>query len=107
MKKNIKKITLPENHIQPGTKYNIEIFSIGSQPPTKKITVKQHIKIILEYSARKKKANVIDEYSTLYPETSSGSASDRSNGVRFVSANIHIKNRTKDGNNGKQKYIFF
>lgn len=107
MKKSIEKITLLENRIQPGTKYNTVIFNMGSQPPIKNITVKQHIKIILEYSAREKRANVIDEYSTLYPGTSSDSASGESNGVRFVSASIQIKNRKKDGNSGKQKYIFF
>ena len=38
------------------------------------------------YSARKKSANFIDEYSVWYPATSSVSASGMSNGRRFVSA---------------------
>jgi hypothetical protein len=41
----------------------------SNQPPANKITVIAHIKIILLYSAKKKRANPIAEYSTLYPET--------------------------------------
>ncbi len=39
----------------------------------------------------KKKANPNPEYSTLYPETNSASASGKSNGGLFVSANAEIK----------------
>ena len=46
--------------------------------------------MILEYSAKKKSAKLIAEYSTLYPETSSASASGKSNGGRLVSANAEI-----------------
>jgi hypothetical protein len=52
------------------------------------------------YSAKKNNAKPIDAYSTLKPETSSDSASGKSNGARFVSANMeisHIKNRGKKG----------
>jgi hypothetical protein len=58
------------------------------------------IKIIEPYSARKNKANPILAYSTLNPDTSSDSASGRSNGARLVSAKIeinHIKNKGKKG----------
>jgi len=46
--------------------------------------------IMLEYSARKKRANGPPAYSTLNPETSSDSPSVRSKGVRFVSASVEI-----------------
>lgn len=46
--------------------------------------------IILEYSARKNKANGPPAYSTLNPETSSDSPSARSNGVRLVSARVEM-----------------
>ncbi len=42
--------------------------------------------IISVYSPRKKKANLTPEYSVLKPDTSSDSASGRSNGFRLVSA---------------------
>jgi len=45
-------------------------------------------------------AKIIEEYSTLYPATSSASASGRSNGDRLVSANIEIKKITAQGSNG-------
>ena len=61
-------------------------------PPKKKITNKVFIKIILLYSAKKNIAKNKDEYSTLYPATSSDSASGKSNGARLVSAKIEQKN---------------
>ena len=45
---------------------------------------------MLMYSARKNHANFIEEYSVMYPPTSSPSASGRSNGSRFTSPNIEI-----------------
>jgi hypothetical protein len=54
----------------------------------------------LLYSAKKNIANVIEEYSTLYPATISASASAKSKGARFVSARTEIKNIIKTGNNG-------
>jgi hypothetical protein len=60
---------------------------------------------MLLYSAKKNNANVIAEYSTLKPATSSASASGRSNGARFVSASNEIKNTTHVGNNGKQNQV--
>lgn len=50
------------------------------------------INIILEYSETKIKTNLWLLYSTLNPETSSDSPSDKSKGVRFSSANILNKN---------------
>lgn len=57
------------------------------------------------YSPKKKAAKVIAEYSTLYPATSSASASGKSKGARLVSANIEIKNIIDKGNNGKRNHI--
>lgn len=55
---------LKENQIQPGIQYNIEKLKGGNQPPKNKTTNKEDINIILEYSAKKNKAKVIEEYST-------------------------------------------
>jgi hypothetical protein len=54
----------------------------------------------LLYSARKNRANPLEEYSTLYPETSSASASGRSKGCRLVSARVVIKKIIKIGRSG-------
>ncbi len=72
----------------------------GNQPPKNKIVVMDDISIILLYSARKKRTKPTAEYSTLYPETSSASASGKSNGCLFVSAKAQIKNNTNTGNKG-------
>jgi hypothetical protein len=61
------------------------------QPPQKQVTKRADIIPILLYSARKKRAKIREEYSTLYPETSSASASGRSKGVLLVSASAIIK----------------
>jgi len=50
---------------------------------------------------------MIDEYSTLYPATSSASASGKSNGLRLVSAKIEIKKIKHKGNKGKQYQTLF
>jgi len=73
-------------------------------PPKNKHTIKLLDIIIFPYSARKKKANVIDAYSTLYPETSSDSASGKSKGTRAVSANEHMKNITHSGQQPTQNH---
>jgi hypothetical protein len=62
---------------------------------------------MLLYSPKKNIAKIIEEYSTLYPATNSASASGRSNGARFVSANIEIKNITAHGKRGiKNQPVF-
>jgi hypothetical protein len=71
------------------------------QPPKKRITVRSDIRIIFAYSAKKNIAKIIEEYSTLYPATSSASASGKSNGVRLVSAIIEMKNTIAAGSKGK------
>lgn len=49
--------------------------------------INKHKNKILAYSAMKIRANPNLPYSTLKPETSSDSPSEKSKGVRFVSAN--------------------
>lgn len=75
-------------------------------PPRKKRALRPDLRIILLYSARKKRANPLAEYSTLYPETSSASASGRSNGCRFVSARVVIKKIIKMGKSGATSQVF-
>ena len=61
------------------------------QEPKKKKTNKKEFTNILVYSAKKKMAKFIAEYSTLYPATNSASASGKSNGILLVSAKIIMK----------------
>lgn len=65
------------------------------------LVVKILMIIILAYSAIKIKANIPPLYSTLNPDTSSDSPSARSNGVRFVSANVVMNQQKKMGNSIK------
>ena len=60
---------------------------------------------MLLYSAKKNNAKLIAEYSTLYPETSSASASGKSKGCLFVSATEEIRNNKKTGKKGKINHI--
>jgi len=78
---------------------------VKSPPPKKKITNRLDINNIFAYSPRKKAANIIAEYSTLYPATSSASASGKSNGARLVSAKIEIKKIIEIGSKGKTNQI--
>ena len=89
--KNITPITiLRESQKLPGRTVTGKLCIIGNQPPKNNIDEKALIKSIFAYSPKKKRANVIAEYSTLYPETSSASASGKSKGCLLVSANIEI-----------------
>lgn len=84
--------------------FNIKLlwYSIPKSPPPKKNkTNKLDITSMLEYSPKKKEANIKDEYSTLYPATNSASASGKSKGIRFVSAKMEIKKIIAKGNKGK------
>jgi hypothetical protein len=90
-----------------GSMIKFESGRIEIQPPMNITTVKALIKIIELYSARKKSANPILAYSTLYPETSSDSASGRSNGALFVSAKILTRNIINNGNRGNIKKTKF
>ena len=78
----------------------------GNHPPIKRITFSELINIILAYSPIKKKAKPTEEYSTLYPDTSSASASGKSKGCLFVSATEEIKKSIKIGKKGKINQIF-
>jgi len=69
--------------------------------PKKRVTVTIERRRILPYSAMKRSANSPPPYSMLNPETNSLSPSARSNGARFVSANLlvnHIKKRGGERN---------
>jgi len=94
--------------LKPKTKGSniVGIKVIDNQPPKNIIVQKLLINIIEPYSAKKNKANPILAYSTLKPETSSDSASGRSKGARFVSANKLIKNIKNKGKKGTKKKIF-
>ena len=74
------------------------------QPPRKNSALSDDLRIILLYSARKNCANPIAEYSTLYPETSSASASGRSKGCRFVSAREVTKKISLTGKRGAHSH---
>jgi len=63
---------------------------IGSHPPRNNKTNRFDITITCKYSPKKRKAKVIEEYSTLKPETNSDSASAKSKGARYVSAKVQI-----------------
>lgn len=101
----MKKTTFKENQNQLGIKQKGPMDIIGNQPPKKSITIELHIRIILQYSAKKKRVKVMDEYSTLKPLTNSDSASGRSKGNLLVSASILIKNRITEGQSGAKKKI--
>ena len=63
------------------------IQQAASRKSHTKLAAKHPISSIALYSPNKKSANQSDAYSTLYPDTSSDSASGKSNGLRFVSPN--------------------
>src|SRR5665648_526097 len=95
-KKNMNSHSLPRNHStghQPVLSIPSLIADSGHgarQPPKNRVVATAETLIMLMYSARKNQANFIDEYSVMYPETSSPSASGRSNGIRFVSPTIEM-----------------
>src|SRR6478672_9307826 len=66
-----------------------------SHPPKKSVVTIADTVTTLAYSAMKNIENFIALYSAWYPATSSDSASGRSKGTRFVSANAAIINTTK------------
>ena len=67
---------------------------------------KMFIVRIFEYSARKNRANIPPEYSTLNPDTSSDSPSGRSNGARFVSARVEIYHIIASGHVMVSNHVF-
>jgi len=79
----------------------------ANHPPQNNITFKQLIINILAYSPKENKAKVIAEYSTLYPDTNSASASGKSKGCLLVSANPEIKKINANGKKGITNQTFF
>jgi hypothetical protein len=77
---NNNKAIFKTNQIKPGILYKKLSSRGGYHPPKKNIVIVELAKIMFAYSPKKKRAKGIDEYSTLYPETSSASASGKSNG---------------------------
>src|SRR5688572_24261682 len=94
--------TLSTNQTMPGTQVNGAMSSGGSQPPRNRIVVRAHISTMATYSPRKNSRKGVDEYSIMWPATSSDSASTRSNGGRFVSASAEMKKMTNIGNSDSQ-----
>jgi hypothetical protein len=68
------------NHKLPGRKVKGVKLIMGNQPPKNNVEAKALINSIFAYSPKKNRAKVIAEYSTLYPETNSASASGKSKG---------------------------
>ena len=97
---------LKTNHMGPGIKLN-GYKSIGdSHPPRKRIDPRAHINKIFAYSPNQNIAYIIPEYSVWYPATNSASASGKSNGGLFVSANAETKKIINIGNNGITNQTF-
>jgi len=95
------------NHKLSGNIFKRNKLLSGNHPPKNKIETKALIKSMLAYSPKKNKAKVIAEYSTLYPDTNSASASGKSKGCRFVSASIEIQKIINIGNKGIINHTFF
>jgi hypothetical protein len=82
--------------------------SQANQPPKNNIVIVVDINNLLLYSPKKNIAKIIEKYSTLQSATNSASASGKSNGARFVSANIDIKKIIAQGNKGKtNQHVIF
>lgn len=82
-------------------------FAGACHPPKNKIVFIEHINNMFAYSPKEKRAKPIAEYSTLYPETSSASASGKSKGCLFVSAKAEVKKITNNGAKGTTNHKSF
>lgn len=71
--------------------------------PVIKDEVREENRIITAYSAMNNKANPNAPYSMLNPETSSDSPSEKSNGVRLVSATQEITHKVNKGTKVRTK----
>src|ERR1043165_525260 len=77
--------------------------SMGDCQPPKNITaVSAEMSSMFMYSARKKSAKAMPEYSIMWPATISDSPSTTSNGARLVSATPETKYTTSIGSSGSQ-----
>src|SRR3954452_15205792 len=94
--------TLSTNQTMPGTHVKGAMATGGSQPPRNRIVVSEHISTIATYSPRKNSRKGVEEYSIIWPATSSDSASTRSKGGRLVSASAEMKNTMNIGNSASQ-----
>jgi hypothetical protein len=103
MKAKTNKIVFNPNHRGESGKKKIG----DNQPPKNKVAFNKDIKIICPYSAKKNRANVIAEYSTLNPETNSDSPSAKSKGALFVSAREEMKNMANAGKRGIKNHTSF
>ena len=88
------------SQIHPGMK--AKAATGASQPPRNMRAASAEIRIMLAYSAKKKMAKAMPEYSTIWPATISDSPSTTSKGWRFVSATPEMKYTTKMGSKGSQ-----
>src|SRR5512144_1530179 len=107
MNTNKKMTTLPQNQSsghQPSLKPEYtDNGQVARQPPRNSVVATAETVTMLMYSARKKKANLIELYSVWKPPTSSVSASGRSKGARFVSPTAATPYRMND-TGSTQKY---
>jgi len=76
------------------------------EAPRNRMVERVFIRIIFEYSARKKSAKGPPAYSTLKPETSSDSPSVRSKGARLVSARVEMYHIAAKGHAGRRSQMF-
>src|SRR5207244_9958401 len=112
-KANMKNATLAASHQMPGAASQETGAPISrmkaklkgeSHPPQKSSAETVEMRIMLAYSARKKTAKVMPEYSTWKPATISLSPSATSKGARLVSASPAMKWITKSGRSGSQNH---
>lgn len=68
----------------------------------KKVTLVALRNKIIPYSAIKRRANPTEAYSTLNPDTNSDSPSEKSKGVRLVSATQEISHKTTKGKKNRK-----
>src|SRR4029079_14422837 len=94
--------TFSRNHPNGGMTFSRGESMGACQPPKNMTAVSALIKIMFMYSARKNSANVIPEYSIMWPATISDSPSTTSNGARLVSATPLTKYTTSIGSSGSQ-----
>ena len=99
MKLQTKKAVLSVNQTMGGRKAG------PSQPPKNSVTIMAEERITPMYSPTMMRPNFIDEYSVWNPAASSCSASGRSNGRRWVSANPAMKKTMKPSTWGKTNHI--
>src|SRR5271170_2462482 len=96
------RLALSTNQTRPGIQVNGATGNGGSQPPRNRIVAIAHMVAMATYSPSMNIMYGVEPYSTMYPATSSDSASTRSNGGRLVSASDETKKITNIGNSGSQ-----